>query len=770
MFNTNTNLDSSSFTKATIFTPDSASSATPPPPSTNLKESTIAIEVLINTLSSNNAESKASLEDRSIDQASGQTQVSIKKDFFNKLSKPVSEKDRQKAKNIDLLIGKVERVLTQMNNLAKKIANKERGLKGRFPNNENTTLSSNDSFEFSKLLEQAKEDLKTLLTKKEEATELADEYQTFGHLPKDIKRMEDNVQYLQTRFTISQEIDNLEVVIKDYHPEEKWDQFVAVQEKKALLATTIKEQLTAEPFKEETEVQTHIQKKELSTHDVHQVVKLMFPGLTGKVERLLDNYVGMEKKRIQTLEKDVETLKSSLFAYNKQSRAINNLEKLLSENTKLPLLESISRIFYRFIYSISRSNLRTQLEDFKKKQQANYQTIMEKTKFNDKELNWLKSKNNPETIKLIQDIETIRKEVPKLTEKHDVANQMDELVENLNKYKKLLEFKIDSFGSNNVKNKKNELLSIIKKDITSKIQKFSQRFQKLKTLPSRFKEVDISDLNQLKAMFSLHFPNLTQRNENLFQLIEKVQLLDDSKESIKTPPIEDEVQVQQPSTESNPLIETPPLTVKASPQPKEETPEPESAQATISATSTLPEQTTEPEPELKPEPELNLEPEPKPEPKTEKIVIETQPPSPQPSAPPPPPPPPPPPSMRSSLSQKTPKRYEDGTGVDSAIPIEPSNLSEQLQDSAEPTKNSRIANANLSSLVSREPIKTPAKTETLRHNGLLAQIMEGYSLKKVKISEVEKSKEKNPLIAKILERREGIDPAEEAEDNDDWNS
>lgn len=464
------------------------------------------------------ASRKAQMHSRSIaPAASGGAWNSIKT-FFNRRFSKITETEKNQAHKINMLIGKVEQDFDELSRLAKKTVNEEKKFYRTPSNEQSVKVNSDYLMEARTILIHARDDLNKLKTEENIALQLAEEHSTFDALPEQIKSLEKKVHLLEAQVVILEKLVDLEIAMKDYHPNEDWDQFIAVEDKKIELMHILKKLCQENPvLKEDAEIQKYYLKKERwDAIEMRELITSRFPGLNKQAERLLNHSIDIQAKRIANMNKKVETLEPLFAQYHSHSKKINNLEYFIHNDS---LGARISKTFHIFQ---KRKNLKEEVLQLKAEQAAIYNKITSHAIFNLTELDWLAEigKFNPKNIGLRRDIENVIQELVQLNLRHKISVQVTELHEHLELYHK--------HTRPNAKDIKFINLETLKKTIIEDILKLSGDVQnwhfraRARDLPKNFTKTNV--LNQLKAVISVFLPTLQQRNEKVFLLIEKLGL------------------------------------------------------------------------------------------------------------------------------------------------------------------------------------------------------------------------------------------------------
>src|SRR5205085_10871793 len=119
------------------------------------------------------------------------------------------------------------------------------------------------------LLKKTQEHLQNLNDEESTAQELAEKHTTFDDLPGRIQKLEENVHYLEARIEVLQKILDLEVVMKDYETEKKWDQFINIRDQRKELGQTLRDLIEQNPsLQGEIEAQAYLEKPRLNAADI----------------------------------------------------------------------------------------------------------------------------------------------------------------------------------------------------------------------------------------------------------------------------------------------------------------------------------------------------------------------------------------------------------------------------------------------------------------------------------------------------------------------
>jgi len=456
--------------------------------------------------------------------------------FFNRRFSEVTEAEQEEAQKINLMIGKVEQEINKMDQLAKQASLKEQALKGKYPSDQSVDVTATYLTKAQLVLVKAKNHLLALKTKEHSAYQLAEDHAAFDALPGHIQRVEENVNYLEAKLEFIQKLFDLEIAIKDYKPQETWDQFVKVRDQRKSLTETFREMIEKNPaFKENPEAQKYLQLKAWSSDDLYQLGKSIFPGLKSQVERLLDSSVEIHDKRIEKLDNQMGTLKPLFSQYNKLSQRINDLENSIYGNT---ILSKISRLIH------GESKLKEKLQKKKIELAVTYKNINDNAKFKSTEVDWLNGvvKLQPEKLRLLKDINAMQEGLSYLKVRHSVSIDMNKLHRHLEFFRDHNQVVEESFDSNFIDFKK--LNAILSSDIQN-LAKDMQGWQiQQNKLPSKFAKMDI--LSQLKVQISVSFPALEPRVASIFRMIEEKALHEELNQAIadktkikRTPVLED---------------------------------------------------------------------------------------------------------------------------------------------------------------------------------------------------------------------------------------
>lgn len=463
---------------------------------------------------------------------SGRAWLAIK-NFFNRRFSPITDQAKKESKEIKSLIGEVEQVLRKESELNRENAKTEKLLARGFPDEQSTSSSAEYSNQFNDLLNRAKVQLRDLKEQEATALLLAEKHTAFDDLPEQIKKLEKQVDSLEAKKEVLAKLNELELAMKGYYPDEKWNHFMVVKQARGELVKTLREVcLDNSALKDEGNVKHYLSKNTWYAEDVHQLIKSHFPGLKNRMERLLDGSIRLQNNRIEKLDQRVENLKSLFEKYNSNLTRIFSLERSIQDNS---LIGRIYRIFH------SKRKLRKQIQQIQAEQQNIYKEIKRKGgNFQTTELQWIEAmgKYRSDLIDLRRNIEAIRDAIPFLDVKHHITTQMHTLQQHLEIYHHFFEENTNNtlidMKTIEMEKIKENAIQTITTDIQELAVLLPLGIEKPGELPSNFAKMDY--LNKLKTLITVSFPAfsaLQLQKDIVFRLIDRLSLQEKLTEAMR---------------------------------------------------------------------------------------------------------------------------------------------------------------------------------------------------------------------------------------------
>lgn len=447
--------------------------------------------------------------------------------FFNRRFSPVGIDEQKEADKIKLIIRQLEKDLDESHVLTQKAKLADKKLPDKLPSEQSIQNSFKYISQATESLVTAQKHLQELKTKEGVANELAEKHSSFDSLPQEIRKLENNVHYLEERVEVAQKLLNIEIAMKEYRSDGNWEQFNFILEQRKALNLGLKDLITNSPIlKSDSFIQRYVDKPHLTSRDIYEIIQHAFPGLTGQIERLLDYNLEIQKSRVKNLEKKSENLKPLFSKYQDVAKQINKIEKRIADT-------SIGGQFYRVFNN--EEKLKAQLRTAKEELKATYTSIKEQAIFIPEEIVWLQNfvKVNPEFKELAKNIEQIRNNASYLEIREQTTQQMDKVLHLLRQYRA-------------GKPKEGEQLNAVKTEYLKQIKNELQTdVVTLAVILKSFKNINQDNaqdpITRLKTFIPLIFPALEQKTHAIFQLIEKEKLHEELNQALQEIPSDQEM-------------------------------------------------------------------------------------------------------------------------------------------------------------------------------------------------------------------------------------
>lgn len=466
--------------------------------------------------------------------------------FWNRRFGKISSEDQAKAAGITQLSSQIEAELKQTVDDSKKARNAEKKFAGAYPSDQ-TIQNENEFLAAARThLQTAQTLLITLKAKEADADELAEKHAAFDSLPTTITRLEKEINLLEGRITLGEQLVKLEEKMKDYKPDEKWEQFKAVGRERQALYGTIKQLVTDNPaLKDDPALKKYADKKNLLASDTSAIISLVYPDLKGNVGRIFDATHLITNKRMDNLRKQVQGLLPLFSKHKAVSKLIESLESSIHSKS---LTAKISRLVH------GKEALEAQLEDAKNESAIILQDLKDKGQFNPDELKWLadRGKHNWAIKTLAGDITDVQTSLEYLELRDPVSHEIGRLIDRITEYGGA---KVQLKRAKTPEYTKAATKAVVetKAAIISDFRKLSPQLDLIKerkkgNLPADFDTLD--EFSKFKVLIPLAFPSLKVKNGILSDLIVEQELTEDFKQAIlegeeKVPPVPPERDLEE---------------------------------------------------------------------------------------------------------------------------------------------------------------------------------------------------------------------------------
>ena len=449
--------------------------------------------------------------------------------FWNRHFGKISTDDQKKADGITLLSSQIEAELKQTADASKKARNAEKKFAGAYPSDQ--TIKNENEFlaAASQHLQKAQFLLKDLKAKEADADELAEKHTAFDSLPTTIKRLEKEINLLEGRITFGEELVKLEEKMKDYRPDEKWDQFKAVGRERHALYATIKNLVTDNPaLKDDPALRKYADKKNLLPSDTLAIISLIYPDLKGNVVRIFDATQVIINKRMENLR---EQVKGVLPLFSKHKAASKLIESLESSIHSKSLTAKIARAFH------GKEELEAQLAKAQEESTKILEELKTNGQFNPDELKWLadRGEHNWAIKALSSDITDVQTSLEYLELRDPVSNEIGRLIDRITEYRGA-KVQLKRAKTKEYTEVAQKAVDHVKADIISDFRKLSPQLDLIKdrkkgNLPADFDTLD--EFEQFKVLIPLAFPSLKNKNSILSDLIVDQELSKDFNKAIQ---------------------------------------------------------------------------------------------------------------------------------------------------------------------------------------------------------------------------------------------
>ncbi len=148
--------------------------------------------------------------------------------FFNRLFNSPTEKDLKDFQMINVALEDLRRTLQTLTNQAYKLTQQEKSGERAEKRWESLVIRHN---EMKRTEDQAKTQLKIIQQHEKRINELAEAFSRYDYLPEEMQKLQKNVEYMQRRITILEQILCLDTSILDYERAQK--EVKAEEEEKA---------------------------------------------------------------------------------------------------------------------------------------------------------------------------------------------------------------------------------------------------------------------------------------------------------------------------------------------------------------------------------------------------------------------------------------------------------------------------------------------------------------------------------------------------------
>ena len=458
--------------------------------------------------------------------------------FWNRRFGKISSDDQKKADEITQLSSQIEAELKQTVDDSKKARNAEKKFAGAYPSDQTVQNENEFLAAASTHLQTAQTLLITLKAKETDADELAEKHAAFDSLPTTIKRLEKEINLLEGRITLGKQLVKLEEKMKDYKPDEKWEQFKAVGRERHALYGTIKQLVTNNPaLRDDPALKKYADKKNLLASDTSAIISLVYPDLKGNVGRIFDATHLITNNRLDNLRKQVQVLLPLFSKHRAVSKLIESLESSIHSKS---LTAKISRLVH------GKEALEAQLEDAKNESAIILQDLKDKGQFDHEELKWLaeRGEHNWAIKTLAGDITDVQTSLEYLELRDPVSHEIGQLIDRITEYGGA---KVQLKRAKTPEYTKTATKAVVdtKAAIISDFRKLSPQLETIKerkkgSLPADFDTLD--EFSKFKVLIPLAFPSLKIKNGILSDLIVEQELTEDFNQAIqegeeKVPPV-----------------------------------------------------------------------------------------------------------------------------------------------------------------------------------------------------------------------------------------
>lgn len=474
---------------------------------------------------------------------------SVKRFFNRHFFTPITNVERQKANEIKKLSLEIQTELDKASAASQKAKNADKKLRSSYPSDQSVKNCEDYLAQARAPLFKARQLIDSLKAKQEEANELAEAHSTFDSLAANIGAIEHELNLQEGQLAIGEKLLDLEKAMKAYKPEEKWAQFIEINERRNALHEAVRKITNENPaLKNDSRLANYVGKSTFLPSDSHQVLSIAYPDLKGQIERLFDSTLEIVDQRIANLNKKIEVLVPLFTKYKELSKQIDHLESCLHDTT---LYARIYRLFH------NTEKLEAQLEKAEKQSQDIFNGIEKECQFDQEEIAWIKKKGqySPELAVLSSNIREVRKGFSYLELRQPIANELSLLIQKLSEYS---EAKILEKHTKTDKKDAAKLVERRKNNILSDIKAFAPQLKKIKErkqadLPANFDSLDA--LSQLKVLIPLAFPSLSVRTQIFADSIIEHKLEKEFSQAIEQADIDEEVLTAEIELEEEGVLE-----------------------------------------------------------------------------------------------------------------------------------------------------------------------------------------------------------------------